>query len=241
MGDFWCYIAFILGLLGLLVGFGALGTGLIITLALVTVVCALISLAMQLRMAEKNGIAMALSGLAIAMSLASLYLGIWGPDRHQSGKVDTAMDTMRDLGAAIDRYRKDQGEYPMWGSGDQTINFYIIPPRTGWQVYPSFRAWALPSDQSKFRLLTTPTAYISELPIDPFMMPTGATFSYYSDGGGWILLSPGPDGDYDINPQQVYSSALPGPSEIMIARQYDPTNGVKSDGDIFLTSAQMNQ
>lgn len=240
MDDFWCYIAFLFSLLALLVGVAALSTQLVMSLAFLTVVAALISIVIQVRAAEKNTIALGLSGVAIFFVIVSLYYGFFGQQQRSGGQVDTAMKSMRDLGAAINRYRQDQGQYPLWGSGNQTINFYIIPGQSGWVIQPSFRAWVLPADSGKYRLLTTPTAYLDALPADPFL-PAGATFSYYADQGGWILLSPGPDGDYDISPQQFFTSTMPQPNQLLVVRKYDPTNGTKSDGDLFLVSAQMNQ
>jgi hypothetical protein len=68
---------------------------------------------------------------------------------------------------------------------------------------------------------------------DPFAPDNGAVDSYYCDGGGWILISAGPDGDYDIDPQKLYNSSVPQPSTELLSRSYDPTNGTVSDGDIF--------
>jgi len=60
-------------------------------------------------------------------------------------------------------------------------------------------------------------------------------FRYYSDPNGWILISPGPDRDYDIDPVKYYDSSIAQPSfELLcIAGTYDPTNGTVSSGDVF--------
>jgi len=60
-------------------------------------------------------------------------------------------------------------------------------------------------------------------------------FRYYSDQNGWILISLGPDGDYDIDPEKYYHSSIAQPSfELLcIAGTYDPTNGTVSSGDVF--------
>ena len=82
--------------------------------------------------------------------------------------------------------------------------------------------------------LTTPVAYLTRYLIDPFAQGQVA-FSYYSTKNGWILVSPGPDKDYDIVPQQDYQDnfsmgAIP-PG--ILEKTYDPTNGTISNGDIY--------
>lgn len=63
------------------------------------------------------------------------------------------------------------------------------------------------------------------------------TFSYYVDpmSKGWILISPGPDLDYDIDPERDYDASIAQPSIhlLSIVGTYDPTNGLTSDGDIW--------
>ncbi len=58
---------------------------------------------------------------------------------------------------------------------------------------------------------------------------------YYSDANGWIIISVGPDHDYDIDPEKYYNSSIAQPSfELLcIAGVYDPTNGTVSSGDVF--------
>lgn len=76
-----------------------------------------------------------------------------------------------------------------------------------------------------YRPLTTPIAYLSSIPIDPFA--NGLFYSYEDYGcsntdGGWALLSAaGPDKDSG----DWHRSQGPAP--------YHPTNGVASNGDIW--------
>lgn len=238
MGNFWCYLAFILGGLCLFVGLAGLAQGLTIMLIVLTVVCAFISVVVESQASEKNAIAFVLSALAIALAVVGGYLGFYGSQMRTEQKLDTTQMRMHELGEALERFRHDRGVYPPWASGSANINYYLIPERSGWPVLPSFRTWVMPGDENRYRLLTTPVAYLPKLPADPYMQPTSATFAYYADSGGWILLSPGPDQDFDINPQQLYSSTQPQPSPLLSARRYDPTNGARSDGDVFLVSQQ---
>jgi type II secretory pathway pseudopilin PulG len=82
--------------------------------------------------------------------------------------------------------------------------------------------------------LTTPTAYLSEKILDPFS-PQPLPFVYFTDGKGWIIISRGPDKDYDFDPKQVYDGFLPQPSFPLQTSSftYDPTNGTISNGDIW--------
>ena len=76
-----------------------------------------------------------------------------------------------------------------------------------------------------YRILTTPVNYLTSIPIDPF--GNGLFYSYEDYGcsntlGGWALLDAvGPDGD-----SGDWHRSL-GP------REYHPTNGLASDGDIW--------
>lgn len=60
-------------------------------------------------------------------------------------------------------------------------------------------------------------------------------FRYYTDGNGWIVISVGPDGDYDFDPVKYYNSSIIQPSYelLCIAVTYDPTNGTISNGDVY--------
>jgi prepilin-type N-terminal cleavage/methylation domain-containing protein len=85
--------------------------------------------------------------------------------------------------------------------------------------------------------LTTPVAFISELPMDECAQKNvklKVPLAYYTDDNGWILFSPGNDKDYDLNPARDYDSSIPQPSEhLIITATYDPTNGTNSDGDVW--------
>lgn len=115
----------------------------------------------------------------------------------------------------------------------------------------------LPTDEEGLKRLRG--AYISELPQDPFGRRPDTDYRYRAfpegDAGDsfWILLSPGPDGDidfelffsddddeYDTTSSDGAVSVRPGEGAsraeliaLITARQYDPTNGVDSDGDII--------
>jgi type II secretory pathway pseudopilin PulG len=130
----------------------------------------------------------------------------------------------------------------------------------------SFIGW---SKGPRQRQLFPYTPYIPAYPVDPFCADRGATFVYWGvfpgakwtarlyggyetyfggvrrtavGGVGWIKVSPGPDGNYDLaGCYYAYSPAVSQPSAPLLfgtnpkgsAFTYDPTNGLVSDGDIW--------
>lgn len=103
--------------------------------------------------------------------------------------------------------------------------------------------------------LTTPVAYLPDLPLDGFTNEPRLRFyyrghyntesydqgiaplAYYNDDNeGWILISPGYDLDYDIvDPSKVYKASEVVPSEALSSLTFDPTNGTRSSGDVYRT------
>ena len=145
--------------------------------------------------------------------------------------------------------------------------------RSGVGVLPTFLVCDSSPNGAHFAVLTTgpvltysfagkvfPTrAYIRQYPVDPFCRDEGATFVYWSlvpgrnppdkryagaGGIGWILVSPGPDGDYDLPGYFFHDRRVRQPSALLLggtnpkgsAFTYDPTNGLTSDGDIWRIS-----
>lgn len=89
-------------------------------------------------------------------------------------------------------------------SGDSaaTLGFYGLPAGTPVGVVPG---------------LTTPVAYIAEIPTDPFAsLPGFITYSYREDRHmplkGWVLTSFGPDKDEADNPGKTAGSQPPRPT-----------------------------
>lgn len=91
--------------------------------------------------------------------------------------------------------------------------------------------------------LTTPIAYCDMLYKDPFSLGGDLPYAYYPKNGGYLLLSPGPDGRYDINPLLHYAGG-DNPTrtvEMLVPRTYDVTNGTISPGDIWRLSEKENE
>jgi hypothetical protein len=50
-----------------------------------------------------------------------------------------------------------------------------------------------------------------------------------------MILTRGPDGDYDMDPAKMYNGSITQPSRDLLTSTatYDPTNGTLSNGDIW--------
>ncbi|MCX7765830.1 MAG: type II secretion system GspH family protein [Candidatus Sumerlaeia bacterium] len=99
------------------------------------------------------------------------------------------------------------------------------------------------------RALSAPTAYLGSIPFDPFSPPEAPQKYFYlhhpDDKIDFIIISVGPDGDNDFiqllktyletdvsissNASRELSPVIKHYLEVEI---YDPTNGIKSNGDI---------
>jgi hypothetical protein len=158
-------------------------------------------------------------------------------------KVSRARADMRSLATGIESYYVDNGLYPAWSErSDLNVFHAMIQSRTG---NASTRDFPVPSFMTKLespeiRTITTPVAYVHLLS-DPFATVQGVTFAYYAtepdEQGrqGWMLWSPGPDMDYDLKSENIaeFYAGEERPSEGLVRRTYDPTNGTTSDGDIY--------
>lgn len=105
--------------------------------------------------------------------------------------------------------------------------------------------------------LTTPVAFLDRIPNDPFRRGGDRSYGYMfhvrkHGQYPYILVGCGPDGDRDL---PVYhfgrdtgrKERLPydlrgyyGFAKLLICYKYDPTNGLRSDGDVFFFSAVDN-
>lgn len=104
--------------------------------------------------------------------------------------------------------------------------------------------------------LSAPTAYLSSIPNDPFLSKyPNKTYIYFkqpADKFQFIIISVGPDGDFDMDDLIRDYQQLAGTSDedsdeedsrdelmetllplYLISKTYDPTNGAVSDGDII--------
>ncbi len=175
--------------------------------------------------------------LLIVVAIIAILAAIAVPnflEAQTRARVSRCLNDLRTIASALEVYRVDQGAYPPYGR---------ISP-TGLMQYP-----ALVNNMSDMMCfagspLTTPIAYLSVVPQDPFMPPgvEPAMMAYYEylnldqhvanfaspappwsaqlipAWGHWRLVGAGPDGDRGL--------------DIKLNVVYDPTNGTISDGDI---------
>ncbi|MGF1573623.1 MAG: hypothetical protein ACFCU1_11210 [Sumerlaeia bacterium] len=145
---------------------------------------------------------------------------------------------LRMLATAVEVYYLDNNAYPTWTTDKEfSLNYSLMEQTTNadWST-PSFRNYER-NNQGPFSL-TTPIAYITEYPVDPYAKPIGRSFNFYSTQNNWIAWSPGPDGIHDI-PWQLFQE-----NPDLLTREwlldynngsltYDPSNGTLSSGDIW--------
>jgi len=142
---------------------------------------------------------------------------------------------MRSLATAIEAYHVDNDAYPAWTVDPGQTAFWNSEVRM-----PTFRR----RGEEGLCTLTTPVAYVTSLFPDPFRPSNDKrTFAYWvpPDGRGWILISPGPDDDFDLTLEQLPRAYEPGNragySDVLLSEfTYDPTNGTISGGDLWRVS-----
>ncbi|MFB3786603.1 MAG: prepilin-type N-terminal cleavage/methylation domain-containing protein [bacterium] len=143
-------------------------------------------------------------------------------------KVSRAVSDMRNISLALETYRLDNNAYPAWGG-----------------LYPN---------QLRYIRLTTPTAYMSSIPQDPFVnsvneeeyLKTGNAYDYVDrDPSAWghlfRLSSWGPDGKNSYAGSREFTSvqqACPNGAPVFV---YNPSNGLGSYGDIVWAGPKDDQ
>lgn len=156
------------------------------------------------------------------------------------GKISRVRADQRSIATSLEAYWIDWETYPVSTTGSLSINGFTAPEAAA-HSYPTFNCYGVMSKERPDATgvyqgsLTTPISYLTGYMADPFGTPPGVMYGYYStaDPQGWILVSPGPDRDYDIAPDKDYDPKLERPAEGLSSKTFDPTNGLDSSGDIF--------
>lgn len=165
--------------------------------------------------------------LLIVVAIIAILAAIAIPnflEAQTRAKVSRVKADIRTVATGLEAYRVDHNHYPVdtrdSGPDDGGIDF------TFWFATP----------------MTTPIAYITSYPKDPFWT-TGPDkyFQYGATKSRWIVSSVGPDLDSldrgDIKERLDFSETLYD-FTLLELKVYDPTNGTISDGDVFRTSMQ---
>ncbi len=160
--------------------------------------------------------------LLIVVAIIAILAAIAVPnflEAQMRSKVSRVKNDLRTLATGMEAYHVDWNDYPE--RNDEAL-FVIYTDRSG------------------FTRLTTPVAFITSVPYDPFRHEISGpavagrlTYEMASSGcsgrqpKGWAIYSSGPDQDDDTGP------TIPAyPAEMMETTRYDPTNGTRSNGDI---------
>ncbi len=183
--------------------------------------------------------------LLIVVAIIAILAAIAIPNFLQAqtrAKVSRAEADMRALSTALETYYVDHNTYPPGHHEDGDM---------------------IPYDE-RLNPLTTPIAYVTSIPMDPFQdsRPGWSDYDlhqghfdywpmmyidpprYHEVFGGpitWQLLSPGPDGVFVTHAPPEGVEIVDWSSEkvtILSNTVYDPTNGTISTGDIWRIGGQ---
>ena len=177
-------------------------------------------------------------------------------------RVEQSHADLRRLAIAIEERFVDWSIYPIpreylrspeylgggraneWRDYEELVKYLDLgvgkPPGDFYTTYMAF--WP--------RAITTPVAYVAKFPADPFSRESDRSYGYmvyrqHDPPLPFILVGCGPDGDRDLplydygrdlGRKEPWSSdprAYQGFPRPLITYQYDPTNGLCSDGDII--------
>jgi hypothetical protein len=165
----------------------------------------------------------------IALIVAAMLVPNFIGGNRKGAPVSRVKNDMRSMATGIESYFVDEHAYPPMQPMRDFVHDEHALRRTGGIDMSTVR----PGDAS-LAGITTPVAYVTTMFHDPFAPLGNLSFGYYTDGPSWILISPGPDGDYDMNhPDEVFTSKEDQPSTRVILMAYDPTNGTTSSGDVW--------
>lgn len=184
--------------------------------------------------------------LLIVVAIMSILAAVAVPnflDAQIRTKVTRTKADLQALTTALEAYRIDNDAYPIVGN----------PAKA------SFLDLYVPYDK-RLVPITTPIAYITSIPVDPFFEPNeGASRwghdPYYAYAPGNLYIGAAAITSGDLYRSMIYSVAGRGPdrkiypsdycmahpkayeSGIAVLNTYDPTNGTLSEGDIIRLGA----
>lgn len=170
-------------------------------------------------------------------SLPSLqYLGNRGTGNSTDYELLRVAEDFGMLDQVVRVYREGHSTLPPSGKGGMAANGAVAAKDPAFQI-PTFRIHAMAYD--RFDALTTPVGYLSRYPLDPFATDFAATYVYYAtpDNEYALLLSPGPDRRYQIDPEKDFIPGDPASRDRMLTMRWDPTNGTRSGGDLWYVVA----
>jgi type II secretion system protein G len=148
--------------------------------------------------------------LLIVVAIIAILAAIAVPnflEAQARSKISRARADMRSIATAIEAYRLDNNVYPAWSqhvTGELTLaspfaNFFNNPAHDFYTWLYNFRVPRGPAEN--FGTVTSPIAYMTSIPPDPFADVKGGPYGYYhtANNRAWILYSFGPQRAYGIN------------------------------------------
>lgn len=161
--------------------------------------------------------------LLIVVAIIAILAAIAVPnflEAQTRAKISRVKNDMRMIATGLEAYMVEYNTYPM----------------------DSDDAPGIGNDEIGIIMLTTPVAFLTSMPTDPFYRPkgvgVGSENKYYEMGSGadntrdgeirqaWHISSPGPD----LSDSTSGNDRFPFRTQI---RPYDATNGTKSRGDLY--------
>ncbi len=170
-------------------------------------------------------------GMVVAATLAVIfgYTAVQAePDREQGPKIykklGRAAADLRMVATGLEAYYIDNNKYPVSTTDAEAMDGGGKLP----VGVPGFQRLV----QSGPHSLTTPIAYLSRIPSDPFAVES-SPYAYITRGKSWLLWSPGPDGRHDMDWTAFDPEAEKQSPVFRAAYSYDVTNGITSRGDLW--------
>ena len=144
-------------------------------------------------------------------------------------KISRVKADFRTVFTAMEMYRMDQNKYVSDAEG---------------------RNWA--SDMKPFTTLTTPVAYLTQVPLSPLDMEISGgagNFAYWGNASVtsdkeavyYHVVSSGPDGEYDLYFDMLVPHLVATQDPRFRNKLYDPTNGTVSRGDLHFSNRGMSK
>lgn len=184
--------------------------------------------------------------LLIVVAIIAILAAIAIPnflEAQTRAKVARVKADLRSIATGIESYYVDNSTYPQQDSSLESaaapyVGYGVndVPNATaGARSNPTFRRKVDSNDA--LRTMTTPVAYMTSFPSDPFANTNGIKFSYSTQRGGigWILWSFGPDTDQNT-PYSGGHPSPPWPTPLLPASYGDINAGIVNGSNALFVS-----